>query len=585
MSYEQVQDISDRMDRIAPRRPITLNPISAFQVAFNATTLGVTISFTLVQHEGISTIILKRNFSQDIGSTTAINTWDASVLGDGQGVSYEDNDQAIKGQTSVFYWLECHPFINDFDPVIVGPQNAQLSLDQGPPNAIADFDASHEAVSGGIVQIGISFQPPVGDQRFGSCKIAITGYNGIAATVEIAQSATSPFKFALLQTGETVTLKAIAVSKNGVESTAAAPTKVLTLGAAATVPAKLIGASAAEISTGVQIIFPAGPESNISQYQVYRGARGQGFGSASSIGTVAPTGSSAYTFLDTGGLGGVFEWYVFAVNAIGNGTASARILPGATSLTSADQPINAPTNTTNQATVDSIDAGADATIRIYGTGGVGSSWSRPTGFGGQTYAAGTILHKSYATVYYVVFDTSTQQYLAFTSQLSILPDNYAWAGKVTTVAAGGGGGVGGGGGIGGGTGGTCPDMDTWLNADLQAKDVKPGDLLDCFENGLPLQYPVLSVEFADAECFLVCAGRAAKVVAWDTPFVFMDGAELRCFEMEGQIVLTDDGWRNCKIFAVGKRRVAQINLGGKVFAGGVVRGGCRIFSHNIVPNK
>ena len=456
MSFGELQDISDRLDRFIDRRPLTDHPISAFQVAFNATTLGITVTFKLVRQAGISTIVLKRNFSKDIGAAVAINTWDARALGNGQKVSYEDNDQAIKGQATVFYWLECQPFIDDFSPVVVGPQTTALSPDLGAPNAIADFDASHEAVAGGVVQVGISFKPPVGDARFGSCKIAIAGYNGIAATVEIAQSATSPFKFALLQTGETVTLSAIAVSQNGIESTATAPTKVLTLGATATVPAKLIGATAVELPTGTQIIFPAGVESNITQYQVYRGRRSGGFAAASSIGTVTPTGASAYVFLDTGGLGGAFEWYVFAVNAIGNGAASAQILPDPASLTSADQPPNAPFNNTNFATVDSIDAGADATIRIYGTGGVGSSWTRTTGYGNETYAAGTILHKSYTTKYWIVWDVANQAYVALTSAPASLPDNFVFAGVVTTVAAGGGGGTSGGGGGTGGTGGGRP---------------------------------------------------------------------------------------------------------------------------------
>lgn len=447
-----LQEISDRVDLIAPRAPMARNPIDAFQVAFNSTTLGMTITFTLVDSTGISSILLKRNSSQDIGSAVAINTWDAAVLGDNQKVAYSDNDQAIKGQQSVFYWLECHAFLRNSPPVEVGPQTTPLTLDQEPPNPIADFSVSRSAVSGGVVKIGVSFQPALGDKRFGTCKITVAGYNGIAATVEIAEGATSPFSFALEQTGETVTFSAIAVSQNGIEASSG-PTAVLTLGATASVPAKLIGASATELTTGLQITFPSGAETNITLYQVFRGPRGQGFAAASSIGTVTPTGASAYTFLDAGGLGGIFEWYVFAVNAAGNGAASVQILPNPTSLTSADQPVNSPSNTTNQATVDSFDAGTDATIRIYGTGGPGSSWTSPRGFGTITLAGGSIPHKSYNTIYYVVWDTVGLQYLAFTSFPSVLPDNFAWAGKVTTVIPGGTGGTGGGGGSTGGGGG------------------------------------------------------------------------------------------------------------------------------------
>jgi hypothetical protein len=118
---------------------------------------------------------------------------------------------------------------------------------------------------------------------------------------------------------------------------------------------------------------------------------------------------------------------------------------------SGDQPSNVPFNQTNFATVDSIDAGGSATVRIYGTGGVGSSWTRQVGSATTTYSAGTITGLSYSTTYYVYWNGSA--YLASASFPATLPDGYVWVGKVTTVASGGGGGVPGGGGSGGGGGG------------------------------------------------------------------------------------------------------------------------------------
>lgn len=116
-------------------------------------------------------------------------------------------------------------------------------------------------------------------------------------------------------------------------------------------------------------------------------------------------------------------------------------------------PPNDPTNTTNFATVDSIDAGSSATVRVYGTGGVGTSWTRRNGYGGPdpVFPAGTITGLAYTTTYYIAWNGSA--YVAFTSFPNIMPDNYVWAGKVVTVASGGGGGTGGGGGSGGGGGG------------------------------------------------------------------------------------------------------------------------------------
>ncbi len=118
---------------------------------------------------------------------------------------------------------------------------------------------------------------------------------------------------------------------------------------------------------------------------------------------------------------------------------------------SVNLPTNVPLNSTNNATVDSVDAGSSATIRIYGPGGVGSSWMRFSGQGTETYPAGTITGLAYSTVYYVVWNGSA--YLAFTEQSQAVNDNYVYVGRPTTVAQGGSGGSSGGGGSGGGNGG------------------------------------------------------------------------------------------------------------------------------------
>lgn len=448
------QELVDKVNLILPVGDPASNPISGFRAVFNPVTNGATAIFTLAVKRGINTLVLKRNFTKDYGTATVLNTISTLGVADGDLIQYDDNDPELQNQKNVYYWVDCVPLLNKSAVVTVGPVGTAPNLDQQPPSAIVEFDASHAAVSGGSVLVNVSFEAPKED-RFGSCQIEISGYKGVAAFVLIAQNTSSPFSFSLQQTGENVTLRAIAVSKNGVRaSTATAPTKALTLGSAATVPAKVIGASATEIAGGVQISFPASGESGITSYQVYRGRRGGGFGAAASIGTVAPTGSSSYSFLDANGLTGLFEWYVFAVSAAGNGAASDAIVQVQAGLTSADSPPNAPANQTNFATVDSIDSGTDATIRIYGTGGVGSSWTYKAGYGPTTIPAGTILHKSYATVYYIVWDTQNQIYIAFTDAPSTLPDNYIWAAKVTTVNAGGTGGTTGGGGTGGGTGGS-----------------------------------------------------------------------------------------------------------------------------------
>jgi hypothetical protein len=108
-------------------------------------------------------------------------------------------------------------------------------------------------------------------------------------------------------------------------------------------------------------------------------------------------------------------------------------------------------NYTNDATVDSVDLGSNDTIRIYGPGGIGSSWHFYRGGTSLTMAAGSISSRAYNTTYWVYWDGSSFQ--SSTSAFSSLPDGYIFVGKITTVLSGGGGGTpGGGGGTGGGGG-------------------------------------------------------------------------------------------------------------------------------------
>jgi hypothetical protein len=113
-------------------------------------------------------------------------------------------------------------------------------------------------------------------------------------------------------------------------------------------------------------------------------------------------------------------------------------------------------NSTNYCTVDSIDNGTTATIRVYGSGGVGTTWTRQVGVTTLgPYPALSQAGETYATAYYVMFNPDTSVFVVTTNFADILPDGYFWCGKVTTVAAGGAGGSTGGGGGSGGSGGVC----------------------------------------------------------------------------------------------------------------------------------
>lgn len=118
---------------------------------------------------------------------------------------------------------------------------------------------------------------------------------------------------------------------------------------------------------------------------------------------------------------------------------------------------NAQPNTTNFATVDSIDAGADATIRVYGLGGVGTPWTRVVGSTTEgPFPAATLPGFAYAAIREIYFRASDSSFFAFdpdTEYLSTLANDLRWVGEVKTVAAGGTGGTSGGGGTVGGGGG------------------------------------------------------------------------------------------------------------------------------------
>jgi hypothetical protein len=129
-------------------------------------------------------------------------------------------------------------------------------------------------------------------------------------------------------------------------------------------------------------------------------------------------------------------------------------------LASINQANNAQLNSTNRCTVDSVDNGTNATIRVYGRGGVGTGWDRIVGSTvfptpPDLYPALSDAGLAYATFYYVMFNPTDETFLVTTNFSDILPDQYIWCGFPKTVGSGGGGGISGGGGDGGGSGGSC----------------------------------------------------------------------------------------------------------------------------------
>jgi hypothetical protein len=109
-------------------------------------------------------------------------------------------------------------------------------------------------------------------------------------------------------------------------------------------------------------------------------------------------------------------------------------------------------NYSNNATVDSIDNGVNATIRVYGPGGPGTTWHQFIGaaIGPENAAfSGTA---AYDTDFNVYLDASNVFHITAIGS-ETLPDSVQFSGALHTVQAGGAGGTGGGGGSSGGGGG------------------------------------------------------------------------------------------------------------------------------------
>jgi hypothetical protein len=111
------------------------------------------------------------------------------------------------------------------------------------------------------------------------------------------------------------------------------------------------------------------------------------------------------------------------------------VQPGAVSsglMSSAAAGNNLSLNQSNYATVDSVAAGTTATVRVYGSGGVGTSWTSILGNGSKVIAAGTIMNVAYATSGFVVWDG--QKYQLKPQLAQTFPDTWVPVGKISVIA-------------------------------------------------------------------------------------------------------------------------------------------------------
>jgi hypothetical protein len=115
--------------------------------------------------------------------------------------------------------------------------------------------------------------------------------------------------------------------------------------------------------------------------------------------------------------------------------SSYSVQPGAVSaglVSSAATASNLSLNQSNYATVDSIAAGGTATVRVYGSGGVGTAWTSILGTSSTVIPAGTIMNVAYATNGFVVWDG--QMYQLKPQLAQTFPDTWVPVGKVSVIA-------------------------------------------------------------------------------------------------------------------------------------------------------
>jgi hypothetical protein len=113
------------------------------------------------------------------------------------------------------------------------------------------------------------------------------------------------------------------------------------------------------------------------------------------------------------------------------------VQPGAVSsglMSSAAIASNLGLNQSNYATVDSVADGGTATVRAYGPGGVGTSWTSILGSSSSVIPSGTMMNIAYGTNGFVVWDG--QKYQLKPQLAQTFPDTWVPVGKVSVIANG-----------------------------------------------------------------------------------------------------------------------------------------------------
>jgi len=406
---------------------ILQNAISSFTVTQNTATGGVDVAFHVSTTQGILSINLLRAVVRDSAQSTVVQTWSSIEV-----LDYAFPDAAnVASISQAFYWLRLNPVGTSGTSTLVGPQTISLNPDLTAPAQPTSISASHDSVVNGAVRVFVNVG---GVDPQNSIRIFVAGYHGNPSPVSVAQGGSSPVSFNLDATGETVTITAQAVTPEGITSPISG-SATLTLGTGRTVPAAPGTPIVVQFSGGNQVSWRSSGESWVISYFVYRSQRDETFLTATNIATVAATTEGTVNYVDAAGLTGDWAYYIVAHSASGDSLPSG---PGSPTITytSSTIPPNVPGNTTNNATIDSIDSGTNAIGRIYGPGGPGTSYTHYTGYGSLSRVNGVISGLAYNTNYFIMYDTKTKAYSAYlqtTGYPGTLPDSFEYVGLFLTL--------------------------------------------------------------------------------------------------------------------------------------------------------
>lgn len=406
---------------------ILQNAISAFTVSQNSATGGVDIAFHVSTTQGILSINLLRATVRDSAQATVVQTWSSIEV-----LDYAFPDAAnVASISQAFYWLRLNPVGTSGTSLLVGPQSISLNPDLTAPAKPTSISASHDSVVNGAVQVFVNVG---GVDPQNSIRIFVAGYHGNANPVAVAQGGSSPVIFNLDATGETVTLTAQAVTPQGIASPVSG-SFLLSLGTSRLAPAAPTTPTVVQFSGGNQVSWRSSGESWVLSYYVFRSQRDETFISAVNIATVAATTEGTVNYVDAAGLTGDFAYYIIAHSGSGDSQPSGPGSPTIT-FTSSTIPPNVPGNTTNNATIDSIDSGTNAIGRVYGPGGPGTSYTHYTGYGSLNRVNGVLAGLAYNTNYFIMYDTKTKAYSAYlqtTGYPGTLPDSFEYVGLFLTL--------------------------------------------------------------------------------------------------------------------------------------------------------